>query len=168
MGNGYFATYNGREWSRPRTFGFNVVSCASASFCVAVGGGRAVAFDGTTWSTPESDDLSGVQSISCPSVPFCMAVSPGAAAIYEGKSWSRLQVADAYQVSCASKSYCVTVSPLGEADTYNGRVWSAPLDLDPRLARIYLDEAPPAVSCPSSKFCMVVDGYGYITGRAIS
>ena len=29
-----------------------------------------------------------------------------------------------------------------------------------------MDEAPPAVPCPSSKFCMVVDGYGYITGRA--
>ncbi|HMK97206.1 MAG TPA: hypothetical protein VK425_06630, partial [Acidimicrobiales bacterium] len=168
MGNGYFATYNGRAWSPPRTLDFNVVSCASKSFCVAVSGGRAVAFDGTTWSPPESDHLLGVQSISCPSVPFCMAVSPGAAAIYDGKSWSRLQVSGAYQVSCASKSFCVTVSPIGGADTYNGTIWSTPTDLDPRLAGIYADEAPPAVSCPSSKFCMVVDGYGYITGRARS
>ena len=166
MGYGYFAAYNGKKWSPSRTLGFNVVSCASALFCVAAGGGRAVVFDGTTWSDRESDHLLDVQSISCPSVRFCMAGSSGAVAIYDGKSWSRLQVADAYQVSCASKSFCVTVSPMGEADTYNGRTWSAPSDLDPRLASMYMDEAPPAVSCPSSKFCMVVDGYGYITGRA--
>lgn len=166
MGNGYFATYNGKTWSRPRTFAFNVVSSASASFCVAVGGGRAVAFGGTAWSTRQSDHLLDVQSVSCPAVLFCMAVSSGAAAIYDGKSWSRLRVAGAYQVSCASKSFCATVSPMGEAETYNGTTWSAPSDLDPRLASMYSDEAPPAVSCPSSKFCIVVDGYGYITGRS--
>jgi hypothetical protein len=168
MGNGYFATYNGRAWSRPRTSAFDAVSCAASSFCVAVTGERAVAFDGTTWSSPEKDHLLSGQSVSCPSVSFCIAVSPGASATYDGKSWSRLSVSGAYNVSCASKSFCVTVAPIGAANTYNGTTWSAPIDLDPRLAGVYLDEAPPAVSCPSSKFCMVVDAYGYITGRATS
>ena len=115
-GHGYFAAYNGKKWSPSRTLGFNVVSSASALFCVAAGGGRAVVFDGTTWSARESHDhLLDVQSISCPSVRFCMAGGSGAVAIYDGKSWSRLQVADAYQVCSASKSFCVTVSPMGEA-----------------------------------------------------
>ncbi len=132
MGNGYFATFDGKTWSRPRRFDLSFVSCASASFCVAVGGGQSVVFDGATWSARESDHLSSVQSISCPSAPFCMAVSAGATAIYDGKSWSTLPVADAYEVSCASRAFCVTVTPMGEADTYNGTIWSAPLDLDPR------------------------------------
>lgn len=52
------------------------VSCPSASFCVAVDwGGRALTYDGSSWSVPLTIDPGhALSSVSCPSELFCAAV----------------------------------------------------------------------------------------------
>jgi hypothetical protein len=56
-------------------------------------------------------------------------------------------------VSCPTASFCAAVSG-GEAWTYNGHSWSAPV----RIA----SEAASSVSCPSASFCAVGDEYGHV------
>ena len=61
---------------------------------------------------------------------------------------------DLHSVSCASVNFCVAVDERGNAVTYNGSTWSAPLDVDGSVGFLY------SVSCPSSNFCAAVgDGH---------
>jgi hypothetical protein len=81
--HGLAATYNGGSWTRLSNVGavdLEGVSCATATFCVAVGakpGGRgaeAAVYDGRSWTQAAPKDIVDLQSISCPSSSFCMAV----------------------------------------------------------------------------------------------
>ena len=82
---GRATAWNGTSWATPATVDDVVpeltsVSCASASFCVAVSqsSGETVIFDGSSWSEASSN-AAGFQDISCPSSTFCAAVIPPAA-----------------------------------------------------------------------------------------
>jgi hypothetical protein len=52
--------------------------------------GRALTFNGTSWSPPQTVDATlGLSTVSCPSARFCMALSDlGEAFAYNGTSWS--------------------------------------------------------------------------------
>jgi hypothetical protein len=59
-------------------------------------------------------------------------------------------------VSCASVSFCVAVDLHGNALTFNGTIWSAPVNVE--LSGF--SNGPNAVSCTSSTFCMATDRLG--------
>jgi hypothetical protein len=108
---GNVVTYSSGAWSQPVSvdpFGVGVgsnfgssgndsiralafgVTCASASFCLALdGGGNALSFANGSWSSPVSIDFDGggLTGMSCPSVSFCLAVDfAGNALSYSGSS----------------------------------------------------------------------------------
>jgi hypothetical protein len=119
--------------------------------------GRAVTYNGSTWSAPVRIDASGgLASVSCPSTSFCAAVDWfGDILTYDGTSWGLPQTVEAglESVSCPSASFCVAVDKEGNALTYNGSTWSAPVSIDGTNSLT-------SVSCPSASFCVAVDEYG--------
>ena len=124
----HFATFNGTSWSAPVETsdldGLVKVSCASATFCVALDTtGRALTYDGGSWSAPSSAiDPNGVSSLSCPSSSFCAAVDgAGDVVTYDGHAWSAPVNIDGttngglVSVSCRSASFCVAIDAAGNA-----------------------------------------------------
>ncbi len=66
------------------------ISCASSSFCVAVGGQDAYEYDGSEWSSFDIDSDQSLAAVSCPTSRFCAAVdSSGRVVAYNGSGWSR-------------------------------------------------------------------------------
>jgi hypothetical protein len=139
-------TFNGRTWTRDTTFdpdgaeGLMEVSCRSASFCMAVDGGDDLIWNGTSWTKPNSIDVTGdgVEDVSCGSTTSCMVVDwNGNALHWTGASWP------ATAVSCPD----TTTNSAGNCST-TGRY------ADPRTG--VLD----SVSCPTASFCAAVDGNG--------
>lgn len=124
--------YDGAGWTSEGqisngagVFSLNSVSCASASFCVAVAGnGDDYTYDGSAWSGPDQiDPGQGLSSVSCTSSTFCMAVDGGGNALaYNGSRWSSTAIDPTGQglvwVSCASASFCMTIDTLGKAFKY--------------------------------------------------
>jgi len=158
------------------------MSCLSASFCTAVdGSGDALTWDGTTWTSTEIDVTGdGTEAVSCASAAFCMAVDwNGNTLEWDGSSWTQPALScpdttpsnagtctfdgtftDARagvvaSASCPTRTFCAAVDDNGNALTWNGRQWSAPVLLDP-IAGVFT-----SVSCASAKFCAAVDGNGY-------
>ena len=119
------------------------------------GGGRALTYNGRSWSAPAPIFTATISSVSCTSASFCAAVTGfGVVLTYNGSSWSapvNVGALGINSVSCASASFCAAVSR-GYALTYNGSSWSAPA----RVATSQLD----SVSCPSASFCVAVDQIG--------
>lgn len=151
---------------------FNVVSCASAHFCVAVGASTGtdstVVFNGTSWgAVHQLEKYAGeVVSLSCPAIGWCVALTDlaGATVLDDGR-WSRLATIDpnpgppypgmANAVSCVSTRFCVAVDAQGNTETYNGTAWTKPRRID---------QAYPLndVSCTSDVRCVAVDGGGRV------
>jgi len=137
------------------------VSCASADFCVAVGGGYDSAFEykGSSWS-PMGAGFG--TDVSCVSSMFCMAVGPytDPPDLFNGSTWEALSAPDTYaqQVSCTSPTFCMAfayyddgTSQTDDVATWDGTRWtpssalpSAPSDVSPVST----------LSCVSSDFCM--------------
>jgi len=151
---------------------FNVVSCASARFCVAVGTStgtdNVVEFENGSWGAPRQlEQYAGeVVSLSCPEVGWCVALTDLAAAtILRDGRWSRLTTIDpnpgppypgmTNAVSCTSSRFCVAVDAQGNTETYNGTSWTKPLRADP-------DYPLNDISCISRAFCTAVDGGGRV------
>ncbi len=73
--------WNAGRWSAPVTLnpvdpssGPKTVSCASASFCAAVGQDSSL-WDGQSWSSPTPvGDFEGVSAVSCPGNGLCVAI----------------------------------------------------------------------------------------------
>ena len=90
-------TWNGGPWSieaTPGSGGLSGVSCASASFCLALGQSYVDEWNGVAWSTmasplPESTEL---VAVSCASANACMGVAGGPSGAvsewWNGSSWS--------------------------------------------------------------------------------
>src|SRR5579884_3790599 len=143
---------------------FNVVSCASTRFCMAVGTSTgtdyAVEFNGTRWGTARTlERFKGeVVSLSCPTAGWCVAVSDlaGATVLKDGR-WSRLMTLDpnpgppypgmANAVSCTRPNFCVAVDGQGYAETYDGTSWTKPEQVDQ-------DFPLTDVSCGSANRCV--------------
>jgi hypothetical protein len=159
--------FDGSAWSKPVPTGLGVesLSCASSSFCAAVGGFFAAVYTGTAWSSPvQLNTKTPLVSISCTSSSFCLAVSSGGDDFaYDGVSWSAgtdfdTADGDVTAVSCASQTMCVAVNDNGKALSYYGSSWTAPVRVvSPAFAGLA------GVSCPSASFCMAsgADGSYY-------
>jgi hypothetical protein len=148
--------WNGKGWTQlaaPVPHGtsygsLNDVSCATKSFCVAVGSDGAgeliERWNGRTWTatTPPSSTSSGILwGVSCPATTSCYAVGgnvAGKGAVIErwnGKKWSYVtapvptgSVSPWLQsVSCVSAASCVAVGdelkPQVFADRWDGKSW---------------------------------------------
>ena len=154
-------------WSAPQSIdpigsGLTSVSCATASFCVAVdNSGNALTWNGSSWSTPQTIDSKGIlggglATVSCPTTSFCQAFDGfGNAVTWNGSSWSTPQSIDPNgggltSVSCATVSFCVAVDFDGNAFTWNGQSWSTPQSIDPNGNLV-------SVSCPTRTYCAAVD-----------
>ena len=181
------AAWNGTSWSLQSTpsltstAGFTAVSCTSAKFCEAWGGGNAgnpgpeVAeqWNGTSWAlqTVPSDAVS-VSSVSCTSAKLCEAVGTTAVYSWNGSQWSpqtlpsSLSAAALNGVSCSSGKFCELVgdenaggdTDAGVAAVWNGKAWSAQTSPNPSGATwVNLN----AVSCASAQSCEAA-GYSEI------
>ena len=115
------------------------VSCASASFCVAIDRkGNALTFNGSTWSAPVNADPNG------------LSMGEG------GISWP--------VVSCPATDFCAAVDGgTGNVVTFNGSTWTAPVNIDSKAADsvngpvlMFLM----SVSCRSAAFCVTGDTIG--------
>jgi hypothetical protein len=158
---GYAVRYDGTSWGAPAKasgYGFNSVSCASASLCIGSTQYDEIAYvyDGSAWgnSTPPAR----LESVFCYSSSFCVGVGEGEAVTYDGSSWGGATKlgAEAGNVACASPSFCMSVGYTHEdAIEYDGASWGSPVAIGGRIA---------SLSCPTSGSCVAVDD----TGRALA
>jgi hypothetical protein len=99
--------------------------------------------------------IASVLSVGCVTLAF---VSPGVASASANGAdttsvltWSEpVPGGGSNAVSCPVKKFCVAVDD-GQAFTYNGKKWSAPLNTSEDLL---------SVSCASETYCVAVDSYG--------
>lgn len=177
--DGRVAIYDGASWTESNfidtapagehsfyAYTLTSVSCPSTSFCATVDGwGKALTYDGTSWSAPvRIDGETPLTSVSCTSSSFCASVDQrGNAFTYNGSSWSGPNdidgtgnvIPDGFtSVSCPASSFCAAVDQRGNVFTYNGGSWSAPSTIDS-------GHELTSVSCPSPAFCMAVDYAGH-------
>ncbi len=166
LASGSALRWNGTSWSAPDRLesgayldaGYDMhLSCASASFCMAVDtSGNGFAYDGTSWSATAGVGLDAV-ALSCASSTFCVAVSTTEATIFNGSSWSAPVTVAATDVltsvSCASDSFCIAVSAAGLGYTYSSTGWAAGTSVDAPVGLVQ-------VSCASSTFCAAVSSGG--------
>jgi hypothetical protein len=150
----------------------HAVSCASRSFCAAVGAvgnsvPLAMRWDGMSWtrdSTPPGADES-LSGVSCTSAATCTAV--GIATLFlgwDGKGWFKQPTSVSSisptlaAVSCASPSSCIAVgydfTPPNNsvlAEQWNRETWSRLAIPNPNS-----DNSLTGVSCTSRIFCTAV------------
>ncbi|MGD0067574.1 MAG: hypothetical protein ABSB76_29570, partial [Streptosporangiaceae bacterium] len=73
-------------------------------------------------------------------------------------TWSQPQptgvTSEIKSVSCPSKKFCAAIDVDGQALTFNGTTWSAPVTIDTAYAALG------SVSCSSATFCVAGDVYG--------
>jgi len=164
MGNSV-VYYDGSTWSSPQAWNFRTesLSCASSTFCLAIGA-EAVRFDGHQWiSTPMpmmNPKRNDVLYLSCTSSTFCLAVnypstSPGqfVYSVFDGTSWTTAATMPPMTVTsldCASASFCMATGYSGASAVFDGTSWTAQPVLPGR------DEFFDSVSCASPTFCAAI------------
>jgi hypothetical protein len=119
----------------------NDASCATDSFCVAIGLGADFGtawsmFNGTTWSKPLSmPGLSSGFLVQCPAVSTCLAVGNEGSSRFNGTTWSSPVALPApfdqnsvIGLTCASVSLCLVYGQDGNSNSivarYDGASWS--------------------------------------------
>jgi hypothetical protein len=191
---GRVSIFNGSEWTAPRpiesrhlykddrlagTVGISSVSCSGPRFCAAVTvQGRALTYDGTTWTSPTDLEpasvvnldrvrsLPALGSVSCAAVTFCAAVDPaGEVFTFDGTTWSGPRSVDPQgqadsngmtSISCPTTRFCVAVDDSGHAFTEDGNSWSGAVVVDPVVGLA-------TVSCGAPTFCVALDDLGQAT-----
>jgi len=180
--------WNGKSWHIQRTLnpapgsGFGGVSCSSASFCVAVGGGpagvRTLAerWNGRSWGiqrTPEPSQGGGLAAVSCTSTVACTAVADlGAAERWNGAKWTIQPTPSTgssgilfNSVACTSASSCTAAGELTDssghqfatlAERWNGASWR--IQPTPVLPAIGLVNSFTA-ACPAPSTCIAAGGF---------
>jgi len=157
-------TFDGSTWGVPeRAFAGNVdpagVWCRNAHFCIVGGlpGFSYYTYNGTSWSKVGTSAPTGFpKSWSCLLVSDCE---------FSNGFTVPLDSIGADVLSCATKTFCMAVSPTSYSE-YNGSRWSKP-DAMPheQLLNLY-SSAPggqpnaPSLSCVSSHFCLLVAAGG--------
>lgn len=150
------------HWSHPsKVTGvkqLRAVSCASRSFCMAVGGRKAVAYRSGAWGRPQTVDahFGGLVTVSCVSASFCAAGDAfGDVFIYNGTRWSSptLTTVGLSGLSCGARTFCGALGINGEALFYDGSSWSHPERIAPATQGL-------VISCPVVGFCMAMDFTG--------
>ncbi len=159
------ATTKGLSWAAASSIDgtkvINAVSCASASFCAAVGNtGDLLTYNGTSWTkSSTTDGTRAINAVSCPTPTFCMAVdNSGYDVVYNGTSWTvSSSTVDGHPingVSCTSATFCIAVDNVGFMLSYSASGWTT------YSSKIDSGNALEAVSCPTSSFCAAVDNAG--------
>ncbi|MHB8264067.1 MAG: Ig domain-containing protein, partial [Acidimicrobiales bacterium] len=172
--------WHGVDWTSdamPSSTGYQVigVSCASPTYCVAVGsvvssaGTQPIGYswNGSAWTSTVLQGISGAATaISCVSTSFCDGVGalgsstqyyPGAAS-WNGTTWTVQNVLPPIlltSISCPSSSFCMVVGenlmpslqPI--AYSWNGSTWTST-----PFSSSSPGETLEGVSCPSPSFCM--------------
>ena len=146
-------------------FGLASVSCATATFCLAVDrGGFAVSYNGRSWVGLRYVDVEtgaeGLDTVSCPRAGFCVAVDAGGnALVYNGTSWSQPVSID-FERLLRELDLLYDVEVLrrsgrgGSALTLTSGSWSAPYPAGRGVGILV------SVSCPRASFCAAVDESG--------
>jgi hypothetical protein len=173
-------SWNGEAWTLQvipgppnRTFyGLDAFSCASARFCVAIGGyGRGFFTDtwnGATWQAklatgPGPADDPTIFSMQCTSATACLAVGIQFALHWNGTKWQRVppampkgNAATLTSVSCTSDTNCEAAGE-STAERWDGKKWfvqpGLPTDNRTRFAGVT------SVSCVSQFNCIAVGDY---------
>jgi len=202
---GLMLTWSGRSWSAaketlpadPGNPGLNLadLSCASSSFCVAVGnsgGSRSYrllwTWSGASWAVSEAPTPAGGQpsgflyGVSCASATFCVAVGddgPQSLILsWSGDSWSAVNAslpADTASppasflngVSCPSTMFCTAVGMYEDSSgrtqglvlTLSGGSWSPDRTPLPADSNSQTQGTAYGVSCPSASFCAAAGNY---------
>ncbi len=170
----YAVRWSGAGWSAPMRlysgrgeaalYGtVQSVSCASASFCVAVGAqvGSEV-FDGARWvrHAGATSGTDGQGSVGCASSDFCVNFHDGDANYWNGSAW-RWTPANSgvfsgavpgvtsfvYGISCLSAGFCAAADLNGPPLIWNGRRWRTTHTRPPGGGGFG------SVSCTSASFC---------------
>jgi hypothetical protein len=183
--------WNGRTWQTQATpaeqAGLNSVSCPTLTFCMAVGDtpglvGMAERWNGHRWSAVAVPGLgygSELYSVSCASPSSCVATGrQDLAVIWNGTSWKVddatvtgytvslsavscsspqdcIAVGYAYLDGCTSCNQCAQCDGTALTVLWNGKAWNAHI--------VTPGGDPGDVSCPTTSFCMAVDGSGALT-----
>ncbi len=162
--------FNGTSWAPPVTIpgaqGFTAIDCVAPSFCVAIDGeGNAFSFNGSRWSG-NLGAWGAANQISCTSPQFCVAAE-GGPSVWNGHTWTQPTDVDTQgqlnSVSCANATFCVAVDSNGNALTWNGTAFSAPVRvaIEPPLSGTD-SSGLTGVSCPTATFCRAVDSIGRV------
>lgn len=153
------------------------ISCASATFCVAVGDtyDDIAVLQGGTWTSPSATLSQTLDSVSCATVSYCVAVDEGGYAYtYTGSlsAWGKAAVdpvsADASlsalsSVSCPAAGFCVAAGQDGHLYALSGTSWSevTGVTLDQMgTSGTYVEAPSIQVSCSSPKFCLALEDGG--------
>jgi IPT/TIG domain len=149
----------------------NDLSCASVTFCVAVGrDGEGAVFHGTAWATPTHGYPSSFPRVSCAAGPICVVLGSPAVRdgpntmVSTGHGWSHANLAAADvapgepPVACTSPTLCRAVITDGWAYGFDGTSWSTERT---RVARPRGHIV--GLSCPSATFCAAIDHNGWVS-----
>lgn len=179
VGTGGAVLWNGVAWTdEPPTLptfdALLVVSCPSASSCVAIdSNGAAWTINGSVWTSQPVFSDSSPTSVSCSSSTSCVAASAeGQIATYGGTAWTLVisptdpPVGDSESpdlaVSCSDQTFCAAVDEAGDVFYDNYGSWT-------NAASQTIDNTSVTSSCVSSTFCMGVDFNGqYLTYNGTS
>jgi hypothetical protein len=182
-GPDYLGRWNGATWTvspAPAARFLDVMSCASAGDCVAVGEAAAQRLSGTVWadmspvaSAPDPSVL--LQAVSCASPDLCLALGQdiGSAGltpafrVFDGTSWTVPAGTSpgGGVVDCVPDTACIVASALGAVQRWDGTSFS-PLDPIPvptgSFARV-LD-----LDCPGAAWCIAIAGTGEVGDAPIA
>ncbi|HEX8080901.1 MAG TPA: hypothetical protein VF557_11865 [Jatrophihabitans sp.] len=161
-GGASVSTYDGSQWSAPVVVNpedddLRSISCASASFCVAmshhISWATAYVFNGAGWDTGTA--LSQAKpTVSCPTASFCVSTAGDSSdwLQWDGSHWSRIGSGASapypVPVSCVSSTFCQSASMLSSS------VWDG---VDWRRAPTPVNHYLSSVSCPAAFACVVAD-----------
>jgi hypothetical protein len=150
--------------------GPNAVSCASRHFCAAVDiGGFAFTYHRGHWSVPKQVDRAsassgfGLTDVSCPTSHYCLAGDGdahdnGHVLRYNGTRWLHRRVvrqgSTLQSVSCGAAGFCLAIDGFAGFSVIGKRI---KFD-DTKPGRLTGPNPQLTASCPSSRFCAVLDG----------
>ncbi len=172
-GQGGGVRFDGSRWTRRQLRHYLLstgMSCASSSFCMAVGSDFQDHFltqkhTSTGWHRVQSHGAWDASAVSCTRGHFCAAGSIGGKIIvYRNGTWNRgaqvfRSLRSVNDISCASSGFCVAVDVNNEYSIYNGQRWSAPSRVEPA----HPHRGGIAVQCPLVNRCYALDSAGFVT-----
>jgi hypothetical protein len=139
----------------------NAVSCASPTFCLALGRYTAWRWNGSSWASAGAASPTEVlESVSCPTTSFCKIGESGDdTQTYNGSTLSAPQPGPSggiETITCTSATFCaaITVASYGQGvSTFDGTSWSA-------TTTLLLDDSLQPLSCADASHCHAISVNG--------
>jgi|GEM_PF-2800609 len=147
---------------------YAAISCASTTFCKAMGtwwSSYMRSWDGTTWKLESTSANIVANAVACPTTTLCKAVGFDESTIYNynvivswnGSSWAT-EAADNYNalnaVACPSATVCKAVGGGGLVRSWNGGGWT--VESSGQTNDLY------GIACLDANFCKAVGANGTI------